>query len=490
MKTRLKRLALTAFLLSSTGVTFAADGANAVSDLPGFGEEAYFNEDATYATNAEIAPATTAERFVGDSFVGDAALRLPSQSTGSNPYTAASYTSQSGSGYYPETYTPEAYAPESYSDIHYPSSDMAAGCDGGCDSACRPKRKLFSLFDGDCDCWASNEGLVWFAPDRDMPALITTSNVNTLPVLPEGGTNNVQTVFGDDIDGEVSGGFRLDYGKFVTKNVGIGGRFWWMADNNDSYAAAGNGSDMSIGRPFYNIDVPGNDALLVALNGTFTGSIAAQSELKLWGAEAYSRIKLASHNANRIDLIGGYTHFEMEDTLGISSVTITNATARTRRYADVFAADNRFDGGQVGFEMIMNRGRWTARSLTKVHMGNMNQRVRIAGLSTDQTPPAGVNVTSGGLLAMGNQGDFERDTFAFAPEANFKLGFCLRRNVTLTAGYSLIYFDNVTLVGDIIDTSVDGSLLNTGQFGNRPAFEFDDSSLWVQGVDFGVTIEL
>jgi hypothetical protein len=323
-----------------------------------------------------------------------------------------------------------------------------------------------------------------------MPALIATSNPNTFPILPEGGSNNVQTVFGDDIDGEVSGGFRLDYGKYVTKNVGIGGRFWWMADNNDSYAAAGNGSDVSIGRPFYNIAVPSNDALLVALNGTFTGSIAAQSELKLWGAEAYSRIKLASHNANKIDLIGGYTHFEIEDSLGISSVTVTNATARTRRYADLFNTDNRFDGGQVGFEMVMNRGRWTARSLTKVHLGNMNQRVRIAGISSDQTPPAAVNVTSGGLLAMGNQGDFERDTFAFAPEANFKLGYCLRNNITLTAGYSLIYFDNVALVGDIIDTSANGNLLNSGQFGNRPAFEFDDSSLWIQGVDFGLTIEL
>ena len=332
--------------------------------------------------------------------------------------------------------------------------------------------------------------LIWFTPNRDMPALITTSAPGTLPVLPEGGNDDVRTVFGDGIDGEVSGGVRLDYGKYLTKNFGIGGRGWWMANNNDSYFGEGDGSEMSIGRPFYNTDVPGNDALLVAIDPTFTGLIAAQSELKLWGAEAYARLKVSCNKGSRLDLIGGYSHFEIDDTLGISSTTITNATARIRQYADLFKTDNRFDGGQVGFEMVMTHGRWMARSLTKVHLGNMNQRVRIFGISSDQTPPAAANVTSGGLLAMGNQGDYSRDTFAFVPEANFKVGYRLRDHVSLSVGYSLIYWDNVALVGDVIDTDVSGNSLNTGVFGNRPAFEFNDSSLWVQGVDFGVVIDI
>ncbi len=323
-----------------------------------------------------------------------------------------------------------------------------------------------------------------------MPALISTSNPGTLPVLPQGGADNVQVVFGDDIQGEVAGGVRMDYGKYVTENFGIGARGWWINNSTDSYSAAGDGSDMSIGRPFYNVDVPNNDALLVAFDPTFTGEIAAQSELSLWGAEAYARVKLSCNRACRLELIGGYSHFEIEDTLAIASRTITNSTARIRQYADLFETQNRFDGGQVGFEMVMNHGRWMARSLTKVHLGNMNQRVQIAGISSDQTPPAGVDVTSGGLLAMGNQGDYERDVFAFVPEANFKVGYRLHKNVALSVGYSLIYWDNVTLVGDVIDPSVAGTSLNTGVFGNRPAFEFNDSSLWVQGVDFGVVIDL
>ncbi len=37
-------------------------------------------------------------------------------------------------------------------------------------------------------------------------------------------------------------------------------------------------------------------------------------------------------------------------------------------------------------------------------------------------------------LAQGNQGDYERDVFAFAPEANFKLGYRFRKNVLLSVG--------------------------------------------------------
>ena len=92
------------------------------------------------------------------------------------------------------------------------------------------------------------------------------------------------------------------------------------------------------------------------------------------------------------------------------------------------------------------------------------------------------------MLALGNQGDYSRDVFAFAPEANFKLACQLRNNIAFTVGYSFIYFDNVSLTGDAVDDSIDGSTIATGAFGTRPAFDFDDSSLWVQGVDLGLSI--
>ncbi len=93
------------------------------------------------------------------------------------------------------------------------------------------------------------------------------------------------------------------------------------------------------------------------------------------------------------------------------------------------------------------------------------------------------------MLAQGNQGTHSRDEFAFAPEMNFKLAYRFRDNVLLSAGYSFIYFDSVALNGDNVDRLIDGQNFNTNVFGNRPEFVFNDSSLWVQGLDLGVTID-
>lgn len=463
----------------------------AAGDLPGYGEDAYFHEEAAYAQES-VAPVSHAESAlhyaprqsphyapVGASQLQPASFR---QHVGGRLRGGASCGCDVGGC--------DGGCGMS-SGCEMGGCDIG-GCDGGCDSGCSSskRRKICSIFDRcDSDTWASAEFLMWFTQDREMPSLVTTSDVNTFPTLDEAST---VTVFGDDINGELSGGFRGDYGKWLGDNVGVGGRFWILSENNDSVSLSGDGTGTSIGRPFFNSNTGAagiEDSLLVNLNGVFSGSVAADSSLDIMAAEAYGRLRFSCNKTCRLDFIGGYTHFDIEDELRISSTTETLATARTRTYTDIFNAENKFNGGQLGFEMTITRGRWMARSLTKVHLGNMQQSVSIAGVASDQTPPAAATITSGGVLAQGNQGTYERDTFAFAPEANFKLAYKFRPNVLLSVGYSFIYWDNVVLNGDVVDTVIDGTQFNTGIFGNRPEFKFDDSSLWVQGLDLGFVID-
>ena len=499
MKTRLRRLALAALLLAGTSMTSAEDAAStAVGDLQGYGEEAYFHEDATYAENAMVSHGaqTPVNAFHSAPPVPAASMVSPRYMAAPTPMTPA------------PQYTPVAANQLQQTSFLGKSScdagcDGSAGCDGGCDSAFGGKSnsliKLCDIFSRcECDGWATTEFLLWHTADRPMPALVTTSDPGTFPVLPDGGPDNVQTVFGDDIEGEFSGGFRGDFGKYLNDHIGIGGRFWILANNNDSYynsrtTAPGD----SVGRPFFNTQTGGEDVLLVSGpaggplgTGPFAGSVAGDSSLNVWGAELYSRLKFTCTRSARLDLLVGYSHFQLDDELNISSTTVTLQQQRYRTYRDLFKSQNRFDGGQVGFEMVLRRGRWTARSLTKVHMGNMQQSSLIVGSSTDvilQAPPSN---TSGGLLALGNQGYRERDKFAFIPEANFKLNYCIRKNMSISAGYSFMYFDNVVLSGDLIDRNIDPTALNTGSFGTSPAFKWNDSGTWVQGLDLGLVIDL
>ncbi|MGB7345434.1 MAG: BBP7 family outer membrane beta-barrel protein [Pirellulaceae bacterium] len=333
------------------------------------------------------------------------------------------------------------------------------------------------------DGWFRHELLLWFMQDRQSPALIASAAPGVLPTQP-----GATTLFGGDLNGGLSAGYRGDAGIYLSDNVGVGGRFWILSQNEDSATAGGDGSSRSIGRPFYNTLFNVEDSLLVAFQNNFTGTVTGTSKLDMMAAEAYGRVNLGSTKSCQLDLIGGYSYFSVDDELRVTS-TSTQNTGRIRSYSDSFDTENIMHGGQLGFEAVVTNGRWFARSLTKVHMGDMQQKVRIAGSSSDTTPPFASSTANSGLLALGNQGTYEQDEFTFIPEMNFKLGYRFRQHVEMSVGYSFLMFDSLALAGDQVDRNIDPSALNTnGPFGNRPAFTMKDTSLWVQGIDLGLAI--
>jgi hypothetical protein len=484
-------------------MAFADESASsAVGDLPGYGEEAYFGEEAAYAETNSIAPAGHA---------GSATHYAPGQTAQYAPqpqYAPVGASQLQPTSFHGGPSCDVSCGCEYGCDGGCDSGCSIGGCDGGCDSGCgsKKRRKICGIFDKiDCDTWATTEFLMWFVQDRDMIPLVSMSPNGTLPLLDQ---NTTSVVFGDTLHGELSGGLRLDYGKWVSDNVGFGGRFWGLAENNDSFYAEGTPNGPSIGRPLLDLtfgspNQPAGGENGILVNGpdlagrNFVGSVAVESSIDIWAAEAYSRIRFSCAKNCRLDFIGGYSHFEIDDKLAISSSsTLVNpATLQTFNFRDLFDIENEFNGGQLGFEMVITRGCWRASSLTKVHLGNMKQTYDIQGVNFITTnPPTGVVINSGGLLARGNNQNpiASTDTFSFIPEANFKLAYRFRRNVLLSAGYSFLYFDNVALTGDVVDrVTTSTANLPTGNNGSRPAFPKPPkySSLFVQGLDLGVVID-
>ncbi len=506
MKTNLRGLALTALLLSASNLSFAQQGQNSVGDLPGYDEDAYFADEATYQQKAsrQVSYSNDYDAYEDDQEYETNNGRdvqpvgfVQQVGNGGGCGCGGGGCEGCGGGY------------EMSQDMSFGGGSCGGGCgnsygscDGGCGSysgscgnSCGGSRGLGlgSMFGCGSNTWAQTEALLWWTGDRDMPPLIATADPGQVPFGP-----NSTTVFGDDINGELSGGIRTDIGKYVSENVGIGGRFWILAENQDSFFGQGTGDDRSIGRPFFNtstnVNLNGPDAFLVAASGVnganFTGAIAAEDSLDILAAEGYGRVNLGGSRSGKLELIGGYTHMNIDNELRISSTSLNRNTGALTQFRDSIDMQNSFNGGQIGMEMSMTRGRWTARSLTKVHLGNMNQQATLIGAS--QFGPAGTTpaLLPGGGLVTDNRGSFERDVFSFIPEANFKLGYRFRPNVSLSLGYSFLYVDNVALAGDVVDPLFDGATNATaGPFGGRP-FKFDDSSLWVQGIDLGVIINL
>jgi len=512
MKTLYYPFAFAACLLIPGWTSFADDGSAAsVGDLPGFGEDAYFGDEPAFAGESDPAEADRQSdgAVTQASIVDSSPARRPRDSQ-----RRPRYAPIDASVLQPVGHT------EGYAEPHYvgdgdfvPACDGCdAGCDGCCDSGyyaascsisgnCKIGRVI------DCNTWMTAEALLWFPQARKLPVLVASAPTGVSPVLAPGGqaSGPVVNEFGGEVEGGISGGFRIDYGRWLAPNFGVGGRFWIIGENGDSYRATDvDGSLRSLSIPFFEINPGaiggiGESGLLIGFLGNqadIEGSVAVESNLKMLAAEAYGRFRLGRAANHQLDLIGGYSFFQIDDSLSIFGESIDNVADESRRFNDAFEAENRFHGGQLGFELSACRGRWMARSLTKVHLGNMNQTYDIQGNSTFINSSGVVQNREGGIFTQpvqpdgsGNIGERSRDVFAFVPELNFKLGYRFRPNVLLSVGYSFLYFDNVALNGAVFDRTVNGPNLASGVTDTPTGFAFDDSSLWVQGIDLGVVID-
>jgi hypothetical protein len=219
--------------------------------------------------------------------------------------------------------------------------------------------------------------------------------------------------------------------------------------------------------------------------------VVARSALSVVAAELYGRALIGESKNHRFELLGGYSHFNISDEFDLS--VVNRNIALDTIFNDAFRTRNEFHGGQIGNELSLRRGRWTASSLTKVHLGTMAQRVSATGRSVTQIPGLPPTVTqdvNDGLFARGDARQTRsQDLFTFAPEMNLKLGYQFRDHVNFHVGYSFIYWSSVALAGEQMDRNLfidNANLVDAGP-GRYTAINSD--GYWVQGIDLGMTLE-
>jgi len=486
MKIFLRGLTMTAALLSTTAAYAADQQRNTFvgdSDAEYYGNQssdATANNAQSYGNEGSVLQASASAH------VGDEAPVAPRSSVRSASMQA-----------------PAPYHAAGFRQAHSPHVAMSAprvtgcdgSCDGRCDGGCQTRSRMTKMMCGkNPEMWLQAETLLWFPQARTNPALAVlapaggfpSQNILDAPVTP----------IGEQFGNNLSPGMRLDAGRYFGDGTfGIGGRFWILSEDDDTFSLSGDGTNQSIGRPFFNAS-PGagfEDAVQVAFEdgglNTFAGSVSADASLTVMAAEAYGRFALSSGKDYHTDLLGGYSYFGIDDDLSITSQSIDKQDGGVTRFNDVFNTSNDFHGGQLGSETILRRGRWVARSLTKVHLGNMNQQVAIAGTGTVQATDVSPVLPFGtGLLAGGANGVFTRDAFAFAPEMNLKLGYRFRDHITFSVGYSFIYWSQVALAGQQIDRNLSIDPVTGVQPRSLP-YSIRSTGFWAQGVDLGTTIE-
>lgn len=351
------------------------------------------------------------------------------------------------------------------------------------------------LSDCYCDCsrnWFRFEYLMWFSRGRNTPPLVTSSPAGT-PQADAGvigaplGTTEI--LYGNDpIGTDIRSGGRLTLSHLFADGITYGDvRFWGVEDSSETFAITSANRPI-IARPFFNTIIQANDAFLVAFPGlTAPGSIRVTAKNDLIGADAYVRRNLWDDECGSLDVLGGYQFSRLDDSLLISSSSTTVAVpgipgGTVLDVTDSFRTQNEFHGASAGVLARSYRGAITLEALAKIAIGSMRQQVDVQGT---RSFPAG---TSGGLLALpSNIGTRDRNEFTFVPEINVNILYDLDESWRLFGGYSFIYWNNVVLAGNQIDTNVNLTQLPPGPTvgPNVPAAKFQQTDFWVQGLNFG-----
>lgn len=335
------------------------------------------------------------------------------------------------------------------------------------------------------------EYLLWWMKKGDLPILVTQGDPADTPTgsLDRPGTT---ILFGGDRYGPsgFSGG-RFTLGLWLDSNqtLALEGSFFFLAQRGLNFQVSGDGDPAgktTLNVPFFNADGSFEDASQVVLPRIQSGTIAVMSSHRFLGTEVNIRKKVRQADDYRVSLLCGFRYLSLDEGLGLEarSDALPVGLGLSASFSDSFATRNRFYGGQVGIDLEAMRGRWVLNAQTKLGIGGMSQRVSISGTTITTDPISGTVATAGGLFTgQTNDGVHARSRFVFVPEVGVNLGYQLTDSLAATVGYTFLYASSIARSGDQVDRSV-----NLAPPTTRPAFTFQASDFWIQGINVGVTL--
>ena len=316
--------------------------------------------------------------------------------------------------------------------------------------------------------WVSGDYLAASVQKAPLHTPLVTVGSVADPIPGALGQPNTSVAFGaNNLGTGLSSGFRAEAGMFLdadhTFSLDVSG-FELFPENIHSVFSSDAMGFPVIARPYVSTIGGQLRAEQTSLPPMFNGTTTVDSTTRLYGFEANGRCngRLASHWD--ADFLGGFRFVRLEDRLTVSDrltpIPPNNPLiflgqpvdpASTLTDQDSFSTSNTFYGLNLG-----GRLRWQYEWLSisaygKVALGATEEKVRIAG-STTLNSPAGAQTAVGGILALpSNIGNYQRTVFGVVPETGFTLGVTPVNHVRLTAGYSLLYWNAVARPGDQID---------------------------------------
>jgi hypothetical protein len=358
--------------------------------------------------------------------------------------------------------------------------------------------------------------LWWLGSSKETPALASTNFLSTPGASLLGGSIGD----GDSADRKPISGARLSVGYWQVednfwvqdgiRDWGVEAVFFFIGQASKSF----DNDDLPvIIRPFFDLNNRTESGFIVAAPGLDTGEINVHVRANEWGAEAnlWKNVYWKyPGTCFTLAAMVGFRYLSGDDELQMSTVSVYNPNLPPASpffplagdrldVFDSFTTHNRFYGAQGGLDVktYIAPNVWFQGDL-KLALGVTDEQIEIAGSQLLFMPNGTTKSFTGGLLALpSNIGNFHKDKFAQVPEMDGKLGWAVYKHLTLSLGFTAIYWSKIARAGEQVDRQIDitqipnfppnAGVLPTGL--NRPTVPFAQSDLWELGVLFGAEIK-
>jgi hypothetical protein len=377
------------------------------------------------------------------------------------------------------------------------------GCCGGClDACCGVPHNRW---------WVRGEYLMWWLKGQAVPPLVTTGSPTDAVPGALGQPHTAVLFGGETLGNGMRSGGRLSVGWWLDDehSLGIDASGFALSARSVNFFAGSFGAP-ALFRPFFNSGfafdagtgtfvpiTPSEDAEKVAFPDQLAGNVAVRLRTQLWGAELNARTNLFNGCC-------GCWGYSVDGYTGVRALGLSDGLYITENLAsiipgvpggfivqDSFRTQNRFIGGQIGFDTELRWRRWFLDLNTKVALGNVRETVDILGATATTDALGGIIYSRGGLLALNsNIGHYSRDRFAVLPEVGVNLGYQVTDWLRLFAGYNFLYLSNAVRAGEQVSRVVNPTLIpmNGGalQGAPQPTFAFHGTDFWAHGLNFGL----
>jgi hypothetical protein len=356
--------------------------------------------------------------------------------------------------------------------------------------------------------WAGAEYLLFWTEEAPISVPIATGGPAAgFGVLGAPGT--VVRLGNSDVDFREQHGIRVVGGGWITDSLGIEASGFILPTKTQRIGPIGPTEQFpTLARPFADANLRGQNVRLLSRPATFEGSIGAQAQMSLWGAEVAPVLRVLDRGG-RVTLDGmvGFKHVSLEESLDISDSAralaggvanfngVAFRTGATTSSTDHFYTANRIYAAMLGGRVNLHLQAFTLSLAGKISLGTNEQTVAADGSTTLVGPFPSPTVVGGGLYAVGPiVGRRTNSEFVAVPELNLNLTCQVTTHLTVSFGYNVLYISDVVRPGDQLGSAINPAFVPTSSnFGSRigsalPQVPFKQSDFWANGLNLGLTV--